>query len=269
MALDSADNPHISYYSGGNLTHAEWNGTAWEITRIDTDGDVGGYTSIALDSDGHSHISYIDFTHLELKYAMWTGSSWSVETLDSIHEDRTSIALDGSDNPHIIYYDAELKYATWDDGEWVVETVDDAGNVGLSSSMVLDGKSNPHISYCDSTVVSGKTLKYARLTGEGWKIETVDDESDVCEHGSIDVENNGNTHMIYSDNKDGTLKYATGYPYASSTEEINQAVTFWTSLVIIIVSLFVGSLWLSRRRRKAEEKEKQMREAEERNERRA
>ncbi len=62
------------------------------------------------------HISYLDYTNFDLKYATGTFGSWSIETVDSAGEVGmcTSIALDSSDNVHISYFDLtnyNLKYA--------------------------------------------------------------------------------------------------------------------------------------------------------------
>ena len=78
--------------------------------------DIGWYTSLALDSNGHPHISYYDYTNGDLKYAIWTGSSWNIESVDTDGNvgRYTSIALDNNDNPYISYYDyskGDLKYA--------------------------------------------------------------------------------------------------------------------------------------------------------------
>jgi len=73
IALDSSDNPHISYsdVSNDDLKYAHWNGSAWEIQSVDTFGDVGGYTSIAIDSSECPHISYYDWGNGGLKYACY------------------------------------------------------------------------------------------------------------------------------------------------------------------------------------------------------
>ena len=97
-----------------------WGG--WIIQTVDSEGVVGHYTSIALDSSGHPHISYQDYGNEDLKYARWDGKSWIIQTVDSEGDvgESTSIALDSSDYPHISYGDEtvrDLKYARWTPGE--------------------------------------------------------------------------------------------------------------------------------------------------------
>jgi hypothetical protein len=52
-----------------DLKYARWTGSAWSIETVDSDGSVGGYASIALDSGNLPHISYHDNTNDDLKYA--------------------------------------------------------------------------------------------------------------------------------------------------------------------------------------------------------
>ena len=76
LALDSLDRPQISYYSyytkgslDGDLRYARKIGPLWDIYTVDSDGDVGYFTSIAVDSSDVPSISYYDKTEGELKYA--------------------------------------------------------------------------------------------------------------------------------------------------------------------------------------------------------
>jgi len=88
----------------------------WHLETVDSTGDVGDWTSISLDAGGNPHISYVDATNDDLKYAYHNGASWQIETVDSTGNVgyHTSIALDAGGNPHISYFDAtndDLKYA--------------------------------------------------------------------------------------------------------------------------------------------------------------
>lgn len=169
IAIDSADNIHISHYTttSGNLKYACYDGSAWTNTTVDGATPsiiVGEYSSIALDASGYPHISYSDRTNWDLRYAYKDAGGWHIETESVDTADQvglwTSIALkDGY--PHISYYDqtnTALKYAYKDGSGWHVTTVDDQGSAGMYAAIDLDAAGNPHISYYDAT---NYDLKYA------------------------------------------------------------------------------------------------------------
>jgi hypothetical protein len=182
LAVDSSDNPHISYYhwtyTGTDLVKcAVWNGSSWDFKVVDSAAPVSGInydTSLVLDSSGYPHISYFIGAG-SLKYAVWDGSDWDITTVDSVTTVNysTSLALDGSGSPHIVYYDdtnQDLKYAAWDGLGWVIETVDSTGDVGNFASIALDAGGNPHISYYDAT---NGDLKYAFIPEPADLIEEI------------------------------------------------------------------------------------------------
>jgi hypothetical protein len=226
IALDASGYPHISYakiiYFDGtsdlDLKYAHWTGNAWSIETVDSAGNVGAYTSIALDASGYPHISYyISYGESwstgarALKYAHWTGSSWSIETVDSqVLWEGSSIAIDASGRPHIAYQGdynthgvATLKYARWTGSSWSIETVDSASMDRLIyPSIALDASGYPQISYSD--VSAG--LKYARWTGSAWSIQTIDSGSGSGET-SLALDASGRPHISYVHRG---IKYAEG-----------------------------------------------------------
>jgi hypothetical protein len=81
LALDSNDYPHISFQGGGCLRYARGDGGGWQIETVDSDGEVGAYSSLVLDSYDNPHISYYDATNGDLKYA-WYGDDSAVEDVE-------------------------------------------------------------------------------------------------------------------------------------------------------------------------------------------
>jgi len=180
----------------------------WSVETVDDSGNMGKYSSIALDDSGHPHISYYDDDDDDLEYASWNGSAWETQTVDETGNvgQYSSLVIDGSNKPHISYYDgtnADLKYAAWNGTAWNIETVDSPGNIGRYCSLAVDSYGYPHISY--GTGSAG--LKYAAWNGSAWNIEEADDTRFVGAGTSIALDIGDNPHIAYYDQTNRILKY--------------------------------------------------------------
>ncbi len=117
----------------------------------------GDFVSVDVDrsspSDQLVRVSYI--VSNDLKYAYRSGGSWTTKVVDDQPSvtwtgcEYTSLKLDSSGNPHIVYMDLStwsLKYAVRSGGSWKKEIVI-AGLCGGYGSLALDSDGNPHISF--------------------------------------------------------------------------------------------------------------------------
>jgi hypothetical protein len=183
----------------------------WNTQLVDQKGSGG---SIALDSNGNPHIVYskwytvtsepgFEYAALSLKYAVWTGTSWNIKTVDPSGSGG-QLALDSTGAPHIIYTGDEgaLKYAVLSVfGNWDIKTIDNSGTD--YHSMVLDSKGNAHVVYTVRDYSKNQEadyIKYAILNGATWDVETIDTVNVTATSytpPSIAVDPSNNPHIIY------------------------------------------------------------------------
>jgi len=100
IALDSSNKVHISYhgwstdYTTSYLKYANNTSGYWVTQTVNSGGNVGKYSSIALDSSDNVHISYYDEANGSLKYAYGIASDLSVSP--SVHDFGDVVAGDSS-----------------------------------------------------------------------------------------------------------------------------------------------------------------------------
>ena len=179
LAVDGDGRVHVSYF---DLTNADLKyatcaascttATSWQTVAVDQAGDVGDYSSLAVDGDGRVHVSYLDFTNSDLKYATCaasctTATNWQTVPVDQSGGYDTSLGVDGNGRLHVSYQDQtnyDLKYATCAASctiatSWQTAVVDDhrqSGLVGWYTSLAVDGNGAVHVSYFSGV------LKYIR-----------------------------------------------------------------------------------------------------------
>jgi hypothetical protein len=119
IALDSAGNPHIFYFSftetgDSYWNYANWNGSTWDIQTLPQTYRIPeGQTSLAIDSQGKPHVGFSSIYSPEnksadsgmLEYAVFSGSSWDIQTVATDHGGVgvfTNLVLDSADKPNIL-----------------------------------------------------------------------------------------------------------------------------------------------------------------------
>ena len=256
--------PIVSYYDAtqGDLKMATCTagclGTSptWVVTTVDSAGDVGRYSSIALNSSNNPVIAYYDATNAELKLATCTNACatsspvWVIATVDRNADVGRHASLQmGTGSPVIAYRDAtngDVKLATCVSActsmlaGWVITIVDGPGDMGRGTVMALNG-ARPVIAYLDA---SNGAVKLATCTADcsglapTWVRTVIDNVP-----GNVDAKlglrlNFGNPSVSYYDAANGDLKVATctaGCGGASPTWRIHTADTVgdagqWSSL---------------------------------------
>jgi hypothetical protein len=86
-------------------------GTKWQIETVDSQGDVGHFTSLSHGPSGHPAISYFDTTNQDLKFAAFDGATWVTTTVDSKGNvgTLTSLSHGPAGHPAISYRDETSK----------------------------------------------------------------------------------------------------------------------------------------------------------------
>ena len=242
IAVGANGDPMISYYDATNDDlkfavcdmSASTNGNCdqtddWSTVTVDSEGNVGGWLSMAVGGSGDPMISYQlyrDDNDSDLKFAIcdMSGSTngncdqtddWSTVTVDGrFWAVYTSIAVDGNGDPMISYFSGGLMFAMCDMSASTNGNCDQTGDwsTGLGTgadggrwtSIAVNSDGDPMISHeipptgdlrfsiCD---VSASTNGNCDQTGE-WSTVTVDSEGSGVQ-SSIGVDSNGDPMISY------------------------------------------------------------------------
>jgi len=232
LVLDGSGNPVVSYYDDSNgdlkLLHCENPGCTGDesrnISTPDSSGDVGLYTSLALDHSGNPVISYFasksGLRVLHCNDPRCEGN----ESTNITNPDKgdvgwyNALLIDATGNPVVAYFDfskGDLKVLHCDDPNCSgdesknITSPDTSGQVGGDLSMALDDKGNPVISYHDATNGDLKVLHCDNPKCAGdqtGNIATPDANGDVGLYTSLVLDSTGNPVVSYYDFSKGDLK---------------------------------------------------------------
>lgn len=231
LKVDDYNGVHIAYYNdtSDDLEYAYKSPTtqAFAIEPVDRFESVGPFTSLAVDERGRPHIAYIRQNDLPtgpggaLKYAVKLGNeNWKKIHIDNIGtvptvlpgdpefplRTSTTVYLDRSDNPHMLYYDfntADLKYAVRN--KWEFQVVGLVGTLTEPSNrnIILDKAGLPHIAF------GGSSLYHGFFDGSAWQFELVDASPTAGAYAAIEIDEKNNIYIAYYDSGPMDLKFAT------------------------------------------------------------
>jgi hypothetical protein len=98
----------------------------WTIVTIPSETRQGANSSIAVDQDGHPHISFMDASDRAVKYVRWNWHSWKAQTIDTVevyhaNHSNTSLVLTQDGHPQIAYKfnnPIQTIHVEWDGSQW-------------------------------------------------------------------------------------------------------------------------------------------------------
>jgi hypothetical protein len=126
-------------------------------TNFATEFDV----SLVFTSSGRPAMSYYDWTNRRLRYAQFDGSNWITSTVDNEVGSGaySSLVLNPSNQPTIVYSASQMKSATLNGGTWSLQNIGVSGtHTGIYPTLLFTPDSRGHVM---SITASGPS--YVRL----------------------------------------------------------------------------------------------------------
>lgn len=221
--------PCISYYDAtlGDLKFVcrQFDNYWRPIQTVDSEGNVGLFSSLAFDAQSSAHIAYYAMDTGDLKYARQTDAGWLLETVDATGDTGwyPSLAIRYDGHVFISYYDRDqqaLKVAQRDAGaRWEIALIEKVGLLEsppgvlylhenpeqFRTSMGIDARGYPVVSYIGNIE---KNLKVAWWNGTDWETKLVDPAAPSGGYNSLAISPQGYPAISYHDIEQGALRYA-------------------------------------------------------------
>jgi len=221
IALDGANQVHVSYVRNGSLMYALKADGVWSLeTIIPTPGSSVASTAIALDAAGNPHLAYAVGMSAEsdlglgVYYVHWDGAAWLVEPV-GMRGCNVSIGLDSLGNPYLAFITPAAAGASFNQivcvrrngGNWVPDYFDPEATVSGDTGLAVDPGDRVHVVYRDWP--NGR-IRYALFDGANWAVQTVAEGVGQVEGVKVDVNAQGQPHIAYNN---GTGEQLLMYAY--------------------------------------------------------
>jgi len=204
--------------------------TAHLIADNSTDQIQGVNGSMALGGDGVLRGVFFDEGAQDLY--LWSADQPGVITplaTVGVVGRYNALALDGNDQPHIVYTDETLQTVNYLFAQ-TVETVSPVGvyTIPRFTSIALDVLGHPHVTFTDERT---QDLVYAFRDGAGrWKLSKIDHVGPYPSYQAVAVDAWNNPQVAYL--AFGNLKYATCVPVPDGDIDGNGAATVRDLMVL-------------------------------------
>jgi hypothetical protein len=172
IAIDNTGMAHISYFdaTSQDLKYARQTGiNTWNISVVDSVGNVGGESSIAVDASNNPCIFYTDTTNSRCKWAHWNGAVWEIEIVGT-GRFAGDIAIDSLGRSHVAYTITNfgfIRYARRDaPNTWAIQVPAPLFSDGRIS-ICIDSLDNPQVAFyvLNSFPIE---IRFYRWNGAAW-----------------------------------------------------------------------------------------------------
>lgn len=183
LKFDASDRAVITYYSKTSadlklaLRSPTMTPATWTLSTIDSAGDVGRYSSLALNpTTGRWAVGYENTGLGTFKYAEQTSKGWGVVTVDAATRGGggyISLAFSSAGKASMSYYDAynaDLKLASFSGVKWSTTAVASKNSVGLYTQLQLDDAGRADILYYSR---SADGVFRAKHNGTAWEYSSL------------------------------------------------------------------------------------------------
>lgn len=171
---------------------------------VETTGQVGQYTSMALNAFGNAVISYYDASNTDVRVAICANASCTSATshrLDDASPRDTSVAIGADGRPVVAYQQTgSARLAICDDPTCITATAQTIGTAGFSAPAVAIGADgNPVVAFSRAGDDRLTVVRCADPTCSSSTSSTPDAISDADEGVAIVIGDDGNPVVAYRD----------------------------------------------------------------------